>query len=269
MKTLHKLVLVIALPAFLLHCKQPNSVECVQACYDTPIAKTIDSEPKKLNVNIRFKLGKEFYPLENVPLADSLIKTFKPEYIDARIYYPYITNAKPRAILYAESRKIITEELSKFKKTIVDNNPDKQSRYYNGHSLFNATPVKLFLSDTLVGIAYEFYIYPVGAVHGFIYYKTINYDLRVGKNIPFNSYFAIKTKQDSTEFINLFNSYLVKNNGELYNEFGELKYLKRKDSIDFLFDNYEVASYAYGASALTISKKELDKFIRKKPIPFR
>jgi hypothetical protein len=128
---------------------------------------------------------------------------------------------------------------------------------------FYVEPVSVFKDDEI--ISYCFIInsdYP-GAFHPFTEYYSFNYHLKNNKPLGFSDCFNVRSKQDTQSFMSIINRAIDRPNIEITKLYG-IDFNIEKDSIDFNFDDYEIASYAEGIIKAKVAKQKLKQFMTDK-----
>ncbi|NUY82348.1 DUF3298 domain-containing protein [Flavobacterium sp. MAH-1] len=123
-------------------------------------------------------------------------------------------------------------------------------------SSFTAELVSIFRSKNLISYCFRISDYVGGNVHPMDIYYSMNYNFKTNKHISFNDYFNIRTKKD-TLFLTQTITKTINEETILVENLKNLDFNIERDSISFNYDDYEIASYAFGLIRAKISKQEL------------
>jgi hypothetical protein len=195
----------------------------------------------------------KYFPLTKpVIKGDSIIAFDNQSNTFSKIYLPVIEK-QYRNQVYALAKTLVNTELKEFRNFVIEN---VEGIYLNAGdtSLFEAWPVKVFCTSNFVGIAYLTRELPYAGVHSNYFYKTIN--VKNGKTITADDFFAIKTIADTLTFIKILDKHLesIDCKKGMFNS--ELNFLIREDSINFFFSSYEAGAFSQGTPEITVSKVE-------------
>jgi hypothetical protein len=163
-------------------------------------------------------------------------------------------------ILEAEKKEFIKQT-----KEIIAENPE--SKYSAMCNWFEASPLELFCDSNFMSFCLQFSYQHSGGVHPCGHLYTFNYDLKKQKQITFADYFTLKqSEEDTAAFISLiWNGSRIEdaqhNLEGLQNVVRPFDFNVTTDTITFNFDDYEIASYAFGMVRSTISKEQLNSYI--------
>lgn len=121
----------------------------------------------------------------------------------------------------------------------------------------------IYATDEIISYSFHLSTCYAGSAHPLSGYYCYNYNRITQTEIAFNDFFKIKSSDDSSFFIQEIRS-AIKSEGTDFHEIKSMDFNFRGDSISFNFDDYEIASYAYGVIEAPISKKQLNPVIREK-----
>ncbi|MDR6560447.1 MULTISPECIES: DUF3298 domain-containing protein [unclassified Arcicella] len=128
-------------------------------------------------------------------------------------------------------------------------------------SEFIVSPVELYKDKHVLSYLLYIEVYRAGAPHPKSDYFSFNYDIKRKKQIKFYDYFIFQSKNESDSLLKLINS-TFKDEYIKADEFYDFDFNFNEKTINFNFDDYEIASYAYGMQRATIDKTKLFKYIK-------
>lgn len=177
----------------------------------------------------------------------------------------------PRSVVSTEYDKKITlyfrRRINRFLRSLDSAIRDNAWILNGVQSEFYVEPVSIYKNRKLISYCFIVDTDRSGWFHSITEYYSFNYDLLQKKQINFFNFFDVKSRQDSAFFVNKINA-VIKNNKE-YNgidgveKMYDIDFNLEKDSINFNFDDYEIAGYAAGIIKLKVDKKNLLQKIKK------
>jgi len=216
----------------------------------TPVANVAgDSDMTATSVEWKRNVP-EGFSLDTINYFDST----KVAEIDILLPVSGIKTLDDRMRREAESRK------KEFLKDIVGEG-DSGMEFGSGSSFFMEIN-SIYATDSIISYCFHVSVYSANAAHPFNSYYSYNYNRITGKEITFNDYFDIRSREDTIFLINLLTK-IIAIEGVSVDEVKDMDFNLRQDTVSFNFDDYEIASYAIGVIEAPIAKKELTPVIKK------
>lgn len=129
------------------------------------------------------------------------------------------------------------------------------------NSDFHAEPISVYKGKRIVSYLFIVSYYHGGAVHPMTMYYSFNFNLQTKKTVTFDDYFDVKTKADTTYFIDNITK-AINREGIYVSKLKDIDFNIENDTISFNFDDYEIASYAEGILRGRINKNKLNDRIK-------
>ncbi len=152
---------------------------------------------------------------------------------------------------------IIEKEKLKFIKSI---DPDPRMKQAASGNNFTCYPIELYKNDKIISFLFEISYSHTGAAHPMSQYYTFNYDIQKKTQLSFVDYFNLKNDQDKEALVQLINSSFEDGNIRV-KKFYDFDFNIEEEAVIFNFDNYEIASYAYGLLRAKFNKNQIHRFI--------
>ena len=168
--------------------------------------------------------------------------------------------------LFAADR-LLTTIINEMKEEFIKNvdkmlKEDKTMLQSASGNTFHVWPEELYKEENTLSFLLVINIQHAGAAHPKTDYYSFNYDIEKQEKLNFSNYFTIETKIDSVYLLNKINLYF--NDRDIRTEkLYDFDFNFNKQTIYFNFDDYEIASYAYGRKRAEFDKKELFEYISK------
>lgn len=120
--------------------------------------------------------------------------------------------------------------------------------------------MELYKDDNLISFLLDISYNHAGAAHPYSAYYTFNYDIEKHRQIDFADYFDLKNGKDKEALIQLINSEFEDESIRV-DKFYDFDFNVSGSTLTFNFDNYEVASYAFGLQRVTLRNSQIENFI--------
>lgn len=195
--------------------------------------------------------------------SDLVVEYSEDPFYEIRAQVP-ILKAPEMSGYNNQVRQLVEEAIEPFKTELEEwDLPDEMASYRS--FMWIGYDVE-YLSKDLVSIRYLVDFYYAGAAHPGHYFKVVNYDLKTGKEIPFNALFV-----DNQKALNFLSSYckdqLEKKDIFLFEEglkpksenFSNWNF--QSDGLRISFDPYQVAPYAAGSPSILVLYQQLDEYL--------
>jgi hypothetical protein len=242
MKTVANILLIIGL----LGCGQQKSKNSIIKTQDTVIQtkSNIEREIKILGLPIGFSL-------------DTLHNFDKSRNLETFVSVPIsgITDVDNKVKSEIENQK--NDFIGSLDKMIKE---DKRI-LTTVNSDFHTEPISVYKGERIVSYLFIVSYYHGGAAHPMTMYYSFNFDLQTKKAVAFDDYFDVKTKADTTYFIDNITK-AINREGIYVSKLNDIDFNIENDTISFNFDDYEIASYAKGILQGRINKNKLNDRIK-------
>jgi hypothetical protein len=153
--------------------------------------------------------------------------------------------------------KIINKEKTKFIDTFK---PDERMREAASGNHFSVYPEELYKDDKIISVLIQISYYYAGAAHPFSMDYSFNYNIHDQRQISFEDFFTFKSNKDKEDLIQLINS-KFEDESIRVDKFYDFDFNINAKMVTFNFDNYEVASYAFGLQRATINKDQIENYV--------
>src|SRR5260221_3174713 len=152
---------------------------------------------------------------------------------------------------------LIEKEKIKFVETIT---PDPRMRNAASGNGFTVFPQELYKDNKIISFLFENSYYHAGAAHPKSDFYTFNYDIQKQRQLNITDYFKLESDKDKDALVQLINSTFDNENIKV-KKFYDFDFNIKNETVTFNFDDYEVASYAFGLQRLPFNKSQIARFI--------
>ncbi len=205
-----------------------------------------------------------FYTFDNEDyiIESGFVVSDTDRYVVGTFYLPVI-NHPEKIKLALVNKKVLIDDFNRFKLFFSKEDAKYSKQEKERINEYSAKPIYIKQYGDWFSVVYNIYNYGGGAHHTNDY-LTINYNTKINTNYNFDNYFKIKSVSDTNEFVGIINGYLKQEEHfGLANFSLPIDILIEQDSVVFNFYSYQIGAYTQGEPHLRISKKALEKFIRK------
>ena len=156
---------------------------------------------------------------------------------------------------------LLTSIIEKEKNNFIDTiEPDERMSEAASGNHFGVYPNELYKDDKILSFLFVISYYNAGAAHPFSMYYTFNYNIQDQRQIRFEDFFTFKSNRDKEDLIKLINLGFEDESIKV-DKFYDFDFNINASTVTFNFDNYEVASYAFGLQRATINRNQIENYI--------
>lgn len=259
-----RLIFLILIFCFVCCKKQEKRISETLIELDTCFSDTNNKRQMKIGIPEIFDVSEASKPINlSIPKGiylDSFQISIPSKALTVEIVLPKLED-KRLIIANRHLSSMINEEKKWFIKSIDQSlSEDDWMLEAKRGNFFRVWTQEIYKSTDFVSYLLVKETYFAESSHPKAEYISFNFDLNKQKIIEFSNFFKIKNDNDKAKFIDKINS-RINDKSLSVEEFYEFDFNFNERKIFINFDDYEIASYAYGLQRSEIDKNELSSFV--------